>query len=83
MRVAITGSSGLIGSALTERLRAQGHYVLEMKRGAHDDPAAVWDPAAGWVRDGALADIEGIVNLGGASIGDGRWTADRKQVLRS
>ena len=83
MKIAITGSSGLIGSALTQHLRGAGHEVIEMRRGPQSDPRAVWDPDAGWVREGALAGVEGIVNLGGASIGAGRWTASRKAVLRS
>lgn len=83
MKVAITGSSGLVGSALTAHLRSSGHDVIEMHRGPQSDPSAVWNPSEGWVRDGALAGIDAVVNLGGASIGDGRWSDARKQVLRS
>lgn len=80
MRVAITGSSGLIGSALAERLELRGHQVLRMRRGPEEDPRAVWDPASGWIRPGALAEVDAIVNLGGSSIGN-RWTASRKRML--
>jgi len=83
MKVAITGSSGLIGSALTARLRDVGHEVIEMKRGPKSDPKAIWNPEEGWLREGALAGIDAVVNLGGAGIGDGRWSASRKAVLRS
>lgn len=83
MKIAITGSSGLIGSALTSHLRAAGHEVIEMHRGAKSDPRAVWNPDEGWLREGALAGVEAVVNLGGANIGAGRWTAARKRVLRS
>ena len=83
MRVAITGSSGLVGTALVEHLREAGHEVLPVVRGDSADPAAMWDPAAGWVRDGALEGVEAIVHLAGASIGDGRWSDSRKQLLRS
>src|SRR5690606_16202370 len=82
MKIAITGSSGLIGSALTQRLRGDGHEVVEMHRGARSDARAVWNPAEGWVREGALDGIDAVVNLGGASIGAGRWTEARKRVLR-
>lgn len=82
MRVAIAGSSGLIGSALTERLRMRGHQVIEMHRGHRDDPHAVWNPAEGWIRDGALDDIDALVNLGGATIGE-RWNDAHKQLLVS
>lgn len=83
MKVAITGSSGLIGSALTAHLRDAGHTVVEMTRGAKSDPSAVWNPDEGWIRGEALEGIDAVVNLGGASIGDGRWTDSRKEVLRS
>lgn len=83
MRVAITGSSGLIGSALTARLRADGHEVIEMRRGSPADPRAVWNPDEQWVRDRALDGIDAVVNLGGANIGGGRWTAGRKRLLRA
>jgi hypothetical protein len=83
MKVAITGSSGLIGSALTAHLRSAGHEVVEMKRGPKSDPKAVWNPDEGWIRPEALQGIDGVVNLSGAGIGDGRWTDRRKQVLRS
>ena len=81
-RIAMTGSSGLIGTALARRLEGDGHEVLRMVRGSPGDASAVWDPAAGWVREGALAGCDVVVNLGGASIGEGRWTASRKAELR-
>ena len=83
MKVAITGSSGLIGSALTKRLRASGHEVIEMHRGAKSDARTVWNPDEGWLREGALDGVDAVVNLGGANIGGGRWTASRKKLLRS
>lgn len=82
MKIAITGSSGLIGSALATHLRRGGHEVIEMKRGPKADPRSVWDPDAGWLREGALTGVEGVVNLGGANIGAGRWTSSRKAALR-
>jgi len=82
VKVAITGSSGLIGSALTAHLRSAGHEVVEMKRGAKSDPKAVWNPDEGWIRGEALEGIDGVVNLGGANIGAKRWSAERKAVLR-
>jgi len=82
MKVAITGSTGLIGSALTRHLREAGHEVVEMHRGSKSDTRAVWNPDDGWVRDGVLDGVDAVVNLAGANIGGGRWTASRKQVLR-
>ncbi|MBK6560346.1 TIGR01777 family oxidoreductase [Candidatus Amarobacter glycogenicus] len=79
MRVAITGASGLIGTALATRLKSEGHDVRPLKRGA----AADWDPATGWIRPGALEGIDAVVHLAGESIGKGRWSPKRKQELRS
>ena len=83
MRVAISGSSGLIGSALSARLERGGHEVIRVRRGSEDGPDTSWDPATGWIRSGALAGHDAIVNLSGASIGDGRWSASRRALLRS
>ena len=83
MRIAITGGTGLIGSALRERLAAAGHEANAIRRGPEGDPAAQWDPAAGWVRDGAFAGYDAVVHLSGASIGESRWSASRRDLLRS
>ncbi len=83
MRIAITGGTGLIGSALRERLAAAGHEAAAIRRGPESDPASQWDPAAGWVRDGAFASYDAVVHLSGASIGEGRWSAARRDLLHS
>ena len=83
MRVAMTGSSGMVGTALGASLERDGHEVLRMRRGLRPDPSAVWNPAEGWIREGALEGCDAVVNLAGASIGEGRWTASRKALLRS
>lgn len=82
MRVAVAGSSGLIGSALVPALRAAGHEVVRLVRRA---PTSAdergWDPPAGRLDDGALDGVGAVVNLCGAGIGDRRWSHARKQVL--
>ena len=83
MRVGITGSSGLIGNALRTRLESDGHEVVRFIRGRSGDPQAMWDPAAGWVRPGALEGLDAIVHLAGESIGNGRWSEARKRTLRA
>jgi uncharacterized protein (TIGR01777 family) len=83
MRIAITGSSGLIGTRLQERLRSEGHEVVPMLRGSSDDPNALWNPADGWVRPGALESVDAVVNLGGANLSEGRWSDARKRELRA
>lgn len=81
MQVAITGSTGLIGRALTARLRRAGHEVRPFRRGPEGDPEATWDPGSGWIRPGTLSGLDAVVHLAGESIGDGRWSDARKQVL--
>ncbi len=71
MRIAVTASTGLFGSALVPRLRAAEHDVVPVVRGDQADPAAMWDPEAGWIRPGTFEDVDAVVHLSGASIGDG------------
>ncbi|MGP3988626.1 TIGR01777 family oxidoreductase [Streptomyces sp. 3N207] len=83
MRIAVTGSTGLIGSALTRSLRAEGHDVLRLVR----RPAAAadelrWDPAGGTVEVAGLAGCEAVVHLAGAGVGEHRWTESYKRELR-
>lgn len=82
MRVAITGASGLIGTALARSLRADGHEVCPVVRRASDDPDAVrWDPVAGTLDAARLAGVDAVVHLAGAGIGDKRWNAGRKREI--
>jgi uncharacterized protein (TIGR01777 family) len=80
-RIAITGSSGLIGTALRQKLEGGGHEVLRVRRGNRSDPSAMWDPGTGWVRDGALEGVDAVVHLAGANMGEKRWTKARKAEL--
>lgn len=84
MRVAITGASGLIGTALTAALRGQGHDVLALVRRATIAPGEVaWDPESGTVDLAGLEGVDAVVHLAGASI-DARWTRKQKDaILRS
>ena len=84
MRVAIAGSSGLLGSALVAHLTRRGHDVRRLVRRATTAPDEI-----AWSTDGDLdpADLRGVdavVNLGGAGLGDRRWTTRyRSTILRS
>ena len=87
MEVAITGASGLIGSALTRALRDDGHIVRPLVRptstGQRAGPDAIrWDPAAGTIEADALGGIDAVVHLAGAGIGDKRWSPARKREIR-
>jgi len=83
MLVAVTGASGLIGTALARRLRAEGHEVLRLTRSAPTAPDQVrWDPAAGELDPDALAKADAVVHLAGKGIGEQlRWTARSKREL--
>ena len=83
MKIAVTGSTGAIATDLIASLQPAGHEVLRMIRGPRSSPASVWDPASNWIREGVLEGCDAIVHLGGASIGEGRWTKKRKAELRS
>ncbi len=82
MRVAITGASGLIGTALVPHLRSVGHEVVRLVRRPAADPDEVtWDPKAGTVDLDALAGVDGVIHLAGAGVGDHRWTDDYKREI--
>ena len=83
MRIAMTGSHGLIGTALVPALRAAGHDVIQLVRGAPKGPGQVeWNPAAGSIDLPALTGVDAAVHLAGAGVGDKRWTDDYKREIR-
>jgi hypothetical protein len=78
VRIAITGSTGLIGTALRADLERDGHEVVPVVR-TSDAPGSVsWDPAAGRVDPADLEGLDGVVHLAGAGIGEKRWTPAQK-----
>jgi hypothetical protein len=86
MRIAITGSSGLIGSALVTALRRDGDEVIRLVRRAPRSADEVsWDPQAprGGLDPAALRGVEAVVNLAGAGVADHRWTASYKAEIRA
>lgn len=86
LKIIIAGASGLVGAALTKSARAHGHVAAHLVRpgGPTDDPGWIWwDPEAGAADAAAMEGADAVVNLSGASIGEGRWTAERKRILRS
>jgi len=80
--VAVTGSHGLVGSALVTELTQAGHRAVRVVRGT---PAARdelgWDPPAGVIDAAGLEEIDAVVHLAGAGIGDKRWTPERKRLI--
>lgn len=85
MKILISGGSGLVGSAATAALQADGHTVAHLARpGAACKPGDVgWDPMRATVDLPGIEGTDVVIHLSGAGIGDGRWTSARKQVLRS
>jgi uncharacterized protein (TIGR01777 family) len=81
-RIAVSGASGLIGSALVPFLTTGGHRVDRLVR--HGGPGIAWDPAAGTLDTAALDGVDAVVHLAGENIGAGRWTpARRRSILES
>jgi uncharacterized protein len=90
MKILITGSTGFVGTALTQDLQRAGHSVLRLVRpGTSAQTTASsqgfdvnWNPATGEL-GGAAVGADAAVNLAGASIAEKRWTPQRKQLLRT
>ncbi|MEV6505470.1 TIGR01777 family oxidoreductase [Streptomyces sp. NPDC051642] len=84
-RIAVTGASGLIGSALVRSLTADGHEVVRLvRRSARGADEVCWDPEGQYVDAAGLDGCDAVVNLAGAGVGDHRWTdAYKKQVRDS
>lgn len=82
MHVVLAGSHGLIGRALAAHLDELGHRVTRLVRRPVVSPAEIsWDPAAGRLDASDLRGVDAVVNLGGAGIGDRRWTAAYKRRI--
>jgi uncharacterized protein (TIGR01777 family) len=82
VRIAITGSGGLIGSALRASLEADGHHAVPVVRGAARPGSISWDPAAGRLDPADLEGLDGVVHLAGEGIGEKRWSAAQKAKIR-
>lgn len=81
MRIAITGSSGMIGSALTHRLRAVGHEVVGVSRRGGVAGTIAWDPERGRIDATAFEGLDAVVHLAGEPIGARRWSAEQKRRI--
>ncbi len=91
LQVAVSGSSGLVGSDLCARLRSAGHAVRPLQRVSRSKPASqtslspddiAWDPAHGLVDPQQLESIDCVVHLAGRSIASARWTPEEKRRIR-
>jgi uncharacterized protein (TIGR01777 family) len=84
MDVLISGSSGLIGTALATSLRSHGHRVISLVRREATDEEVSWDPGAGGIDAEGIEGLDAVIHLAGAGIGDHRWTdAYKAEILTS
>lgn len=91
MRVAVTGSSGLIGAAAVKRLRSDGAEVLRVvrprtqqspsERRGGSSPAVSWDPERGTIDGDALNGCDAVLHLAGEPIGARRWSSEQKKRI--
>ena len=85
MRVAITGATGLVGSALAQPLQVENTDVSRLVRKNPQGTDILWDPSSPESVDGELESLNGcdaVVHLAGENIAEGRWSAAKKQRIR-
>jgi uncharacterized protein (TIGR01777 family) len=81
MKVLITGTSGLIGSALAKSLTAGGHSAISLQRQNNNPDSPVWDPENCVMDLARVRDIYAVVHLAGENIADGRWSETKKNRI--
>ena len=86
MRVAVTGSTGLIGQALVERLEANGHQVVRVVRPGSSQPmgpstSVPWNPTTSRIEAAGLEGLDAVVHLAGEPIAARRWSPDQKERI--
>lgn len=84
-KIAVTGASGLIGSALVAQLKNDGHEVIKIvRRPVRTSDEVIWNPVKGEIDLRALEGVDAVFHLAGAGVGDKRWTASyRSEILNS
>lgn len=83
MKVAVTGSHGLIGTQLLAALSSAGHETLRLVRrsGAGEPGEVAWDPDAGTVDTARLSGVDAVVHLAGVGIAARRWNGAHKRAI--
>ncbi len=85
MRIAVSGSTGLVGAALVANLHADGHEVVRLVRPATKtvQPGDIrWDPQTGDIDQSSLEGTDAVVHLAGETISALRWTDDKRRRIR-
>ncbi len=84
LSVAITGASGLVGSALSSFLTAGGHEVIPMVRDSRQltNGSVFWNPTGGVIDEKGLMRVDAVVHLAGEPLAPGRWTDERRRAIK-
>ena len=88
MKILMTGVTGLIGKALTQRLQREGHQVAGFSRSPDRagklavDELHKWEPQTGPPPPATFAGVDAVVHLAGEPIAEGRWSDERKKAIR-
>lgn len=84
MKILVSGSHGLVGTALVHSLTGDGHEVIRLVRGEHalGAPEVGWQPQQGRIDVEHLEGIHAVVHLAGENIASGRWSAEKKKAIR-
>lgn len=84
-RIAITGATGMIGSALVGHLKSEGHTVQKLvRRNTVSSDEVSWDPMRGEIDLDSLKGVDAVIHLAGANVGDKRWSKNyRAEILNS
>ena len=83
MKILITGSTGLVGSALIPVLKSSGHQIVRLVRSKPKDASEVyWNPEQGTINAAELEGLDAVVHLAGENLAAGRWTDEKKKRIR-
>ncbi len=84
MKILISGSSGLVGSALVSFLTSRGHQITRLVRApvSNKNSEIIWDPRQGLKDVHLLEGIDGVIHLAGENLASGRWTPERRKIIR-
>ncbi|MBA3035316.1 MAG: NAD-dependent epimerase/dehydratase family protein, partial [Desulfobacterium sp.] len=83
MNILVTGASGLIGSALIPYLIDRGNSVFKLERGKIPSSGLFWDPENNIIELPYNRSFDAVIHLAGENVGDGRWTAKKKERILS
>ncbi|PCJ51697.1 MAG: TIGR01777 family protein [Planctomycetota bacterium] len=82
-RILITGASGLLGQALTRTFSENGDEVIPLLRGESDSAGPIWNPNTGHIDLKEIGALDAVIHLAGSNIAQGRWSPERKKIIRN